>query len=96
MASKPTGWESDRKIGNQPSICQEPGIFNGWFTARYPFTRWDNNFMEHYWEWIEISSITLINTYKTNGYIGELAFSPDNKYLASTEQLRGNYLMEHT
>jgi len=29
-------------------------------------------------------SVTLINTFRSSGYIGELDFSPDNKYLAST------------
>ncbi len=30
------------------------------------------------------SSITIINTFKTIGYIGQLAFAPDNNFLAST------------
>jgi WD40 repeat protein/DNA-directed RNA polymerase specialized sigma24 family protein len=32
----------------------------------------------------QISSITLVNNYRSLGYTGELAFSPDNKYLASS------------
>jgi WD40 repeat protein len=32
----------------------------------------------------QISSIALVNNYKSRGYTGELAFSPDNKYLASS------------
>jgi WD40 repeat protein len=32
----------------------------------------------------QLSSITLVNNYRSHGYTGELAFSPDNKYLASS------------
>ncbi len=37
----------------------------------------------------ETSSITLINTYRTTGYVGNLTFSQDNKYLASTGGMSG-------